>query len=133
MESRLALLNVGWAVVHSPELVQALRRYGKAEQVGELGPLKLFRINQPLSYVQSGHARVTSRSFNRVEFADAQGDQLVLRYLWVPGMVTVPPAKVEPTIVAPGFPPLVRVVNPPARFVLSTCATCQAGATATRE
>jgi hypothetical protein len=133
LASRLAVLNVGWAVVHSPELVQALGRYGKAEQVGELGPLKLFKINQPLSYVQSGHARVTSRSFNRVEFADAQGDQLVLRYLWVPGMVTVPPAKLEPTIVAPGFPPLVRVFNPPARFVLSTCAKCQAGASTTPE
>jgi hypothetical protein len=126
LASKLTLLNVGWAVAHSRELVQALTRHAAAQQVAEIGVLRIFKIHQPLSYAQSGSVRVVARGFNRVEFADAAGGNLVLRYAWVPGLAATPPARIEPVVVAPDFPPLVRVVHPPSRFVLSTCADCAA-------
>lgn len=119
------LYNVGWVIVHSPELKQAMDAMPSAKAVAQFGLVRIYQIERALSYFYAGSGRVVSRGFNRVEIAGAGGPEVVLRYHWLPDLVTSPAAKIEPVQVAPGFPPFIRVLNPPSEFTLSLCPKCK--------
>ena len=76
--------------------------------------------------MSSGTGQVTGRGFNHIDVVNAFGPALVLRYHWIPGLRTNPPALVEPQVTAEGFPPLVKIIGPPEKFTLSTCVKCDA-------
>jgi hypothetical protein len=42
----------------------------------------------------------------------------VLRYHWVPGLVSVPPSRVQPVELVSGVPPFIAILNPPPTLVL---------------
>ena len=115
----LELYNVGWVAAHSPELKRAMAALPQAAAVADIGPVRMFRLQRPLSYVLAGQATIAGRGFNRVDVSGAAGSELVLRYHWLPGLAASAGAVVEAAPSAPGFPPFIRVRNPPAAFTLS--------------
>jgi hypothetical protein len=115
----LDLYNVGWIIAHSSSLIHLVNSLQNAQLAAEFGAIRIFKINRTLSYLQSGVGHVQAREFNHVVVADAAGPELILRYNWVAGLTTVPPARIEPVQVHPDFAPLIRVVSPPGRFVLT--------------
>jgi hypothetical protein len=120
------LYNVGWVVAHSSDLKRALDGLPGVQVAGLVGPLSIYKVDRALSYMHEGSGRVTARGFNRVDVSGVSGGQVVLKYHWLPGLVASPPAKIEPAQVADGFPPFVRVINPPPAFTLSLCRNCKA-------
>ena len=115
----LELYNVGWVAAHSPELKQAMAALPRARAMADIGPVRMYQLDRPLSFVAAGQARIAGRGVNRLELADAAGGELVLRYHWLPGLVASNGAVLEPAPSAPGFPPFIRVRNPPASFTVS--------------
>ncbi|KQW90156.1 hypothetical protein ASC94_20690 [Massilia sp. Root418] len=115
----LELYNVGWVAAHSPELRRAVAALPQASAVADIGPVRLYKLNRPLSFAAAGQARIAARAVNRLEVSGASGADLVLRYHWLPGLVASNGARLEPAPSAPGFPPFIRVRNPPAAFVVS--------------
>lgn len=115
----LELYNVGWVVAHSPELRRAVAALPQASAVADIGPVRVYRLDRPLSFVAAGQARIVARAVNRLEVGGASGAELVLRYHWLPGLAGSNGAQLEPVPSAPGFPPFIRVRNPPAAFVVS--------------
>ena len=118
----LELYNVGWVAAHSKELKQAMAALPRARAVADIGPVRMYQLDRPLSFVAAGQARIAGRGVNRLELAEAAGapgGELVLRYHWLPGLVASNGAVVEPAPSLPGFPPFIRVRNPPASFTLS--------------
>lgn len=111
--------NVGWVVAHSPELRSAMAALPQASVVADIGPVRVYQLNRPLSFAAVGQARISARAVNRLEVSDVSGAELVLRYHWLPGLVASNGARLEPAPSAPGFPPFIRVRNPPAAFVVS--------------
>jgi hypothetical protein len=75
--------------------------------------------------VYTGAGHIAERGFNKLRVVGAQGPELILKYHWIPGLVASPAATVEAVKVAPGFPPLIRVVRPSGDFTLSYCAGCK--------
>jgi hypothetical protein len=120
------LYNVGWVIAHSPQLKQAMDALPAAKAVARFESVQVYKIERPLSFIQSGSGRIVARGFNRLEVADASGPQLVLKYHWLPDLVASPPATLEAVQVAPGFPAFIRVVNPPREFTISLCTKCKA-------
>lgn len=114
----LELYNVGWVAAHSPELKQAMAALPQASAVADIGPVRMFRLARPLSYVAAGQATVAGRGFNRLAISSASGDELVLRYHWLPGLQATNGAVLEAAPSAPGFPSFIRVRNPPAAFTV---------------
>lgn len=110
--------NVGWIVAHSAPLKRLVSRIPIVEPVAQHEGIEVYRVKRSLSYVAEGAARIESRDFNRVVVSDAAGERLTLRYNWVPGLVTEPPAQVVPSTDGSGFRPLVTVIDPPPRFTL---------------
>ena len=114
----LDLYNVGWAIAHSEELAGALAALPHARLLAQQGELRIFGIERPLSYFQTGEARVTGRDFNRLEVTAKAGDELVLRYHWIKGIATTPPSSIEPVSLSPDLPPFIQISNAPAHFLI---------------
>ena len=110
--------NVGWVIAHSNELKTFMKQLPEIKIAADFDGVTIFQVDGPRSFVQEGGGRVTGRDFNRIEVADASGAALTLRYHWVPRLETVPPSKIEAYQWSPDFPPLIRIVNPPASFVV---------------
>lgn len=119
------LYNVGWVIAHSPELKRAMDGMPTAKAVAQFDMVRIYKVDRELSYLYVGSGRVAARSFNRVEVDGAGGAALVLKYHWLPDLVTSPPARIEPLQVAPGFPPFIRVLDPPSNFTVSLCPKCE--------
>jgi hypothetical protein len=94
--------------------------------VASFDPVRIYKINRPLSYFAAGGGRIAARSFNRVEVAGATGAEVVLKYHWLPNLVTNPARTIEPVELVPGQPPFIRVLNPPSNFTVSLCTSCKA-------
>lgn len=114
----LVAYNTHWIIAHSDELKQLIQRIPAIKKVAEFDNLSMYELGGVKNFVESGNGRVVGREFNRVEVAGASGPALILRYNWLPGLVTVPPSTIEPYVWSAGFPPLIRIVKPPANFVL---------------
>lgn len=114
----LELYNVGWIVAHSEELARRLAELPQARLLAQQGDIRIFGIDRPLSYFQSGDARVVARDFNRLEVAAKAGDTLVMRYQWIKGISTTPPSNIEPISLSPDLPPFIRISDAPAHFLI---------------
>ncbi|MDB5934857.1 MAG: hypothetical protein JWQ01_2201 [Massilia sp.] len=120
------LYNVGWVIAHSVELKAAMAAMPSASPVATFDSIQIFKINRALSYFHAGSGRIAARGFNRLEVAGATGPQVVLKYHWLPNLVTTPRRKIEPVEMVPGLPPFIRVIDPPSEFTISICGRCKA-------
>lgn len=114
----LDLYNVGWAIAHSEELAGALAALPHARLLAQQGELRVFAIDRPLSYLQTGNARVVARDFNRLEVRAKAGDKLILRYQWVKGISTTPASSIEPISLSPDLPPFIQISDAPVHFLI---------------
>ena len=110
--------NVGWAIAHSAELKAFLQGLPGVKAVADIDGISVYQVDGPRTFVLEGKGRVLGRDFNRVALGDVSGPLLTLRYNWVPGLETVPPSEVQAYVWSADFPPLVRIINPPVKFIL---------------
>jgi hypothetical protein len=117
---RLKLYNVGWIVVHSESSKAFLKTLPAARLLAEQGPVAVYAWDgAPLSYVLKGAGQVASRGLNRLTLHGLGGDEVILKYHFVPGLQATPAATLEPVLL-PGDPqPFIRLVRPPARLEIS--------------
>lgn len=113
---RMALYNVGWIVVHSERSKAFLERLPAARLLAERGPLAVYAWEAgPLSYAAKGTGEVGSRALNRLSLQGLGGDEVILKYHYVPGLQASPAVPLEPVLL-PGDPqPFIRLVRPPPR------------------
>lgn len=112
------LYNIGWIITHTDSLARRIAQLPSARLIAENAGVRLYGIDRPLSYTQTGHAHIAARGFNRVEVSAKAGTDLILRYHWIEGLVTKPSAKLEPVSLSPDHPPFIRIRNAPAQFLL---------------
>lgn len=110
--------NVGWVIAHSSELKSFMKKLPEMKLVADFNGMKIFQLDGPRSFLQEGRGHVTGRNFNRIEVSGASGAALTLRYNWVPNLETEPPSQIEAFQWSPDFPPLIRIIKPPANFIL---------------
>lgn len=112
---RMALYNVGWIVVHSEASKAYVQALPSARLLAERGPLAVYAWNgAALSYVAKGAGEVESRALNRLSLRGLAGEEVVLKYHYVPGLQTSPAVAIEP-VQLPGDPqPFIRLLRPPA-------------------
>ena len=115
----LDLYNVGWVIAHTPQLQKAMDALPMASAAAQFGTVRIYKIDRPLSFIAEGSGRIASRGFDRIHVSGAGGASVILKYHWLPGLVASPAASIEPVQLAPGFPPFIRVRNPPNDFTLS--------------
>ena len=107
------LYNIGWIVAHSKEAIRTLERFPAVVAVRKCENLSMYRVEHRLSYFLEGRGAVAAAGFNNLILDGLEGDTIVLKYNYLPGLKSTPPAKIEPASLSSGMPPLIRIVAPP--------------------
>lgn len=116
MSDLLALYNVGWVIVHSPESKRYFDQLPAARKLAEHPPIAFYRIERPLSYFVEGTGRVVSADYSGIELADVQGKEVILKYRYFPGMKSDTGTLVEPVFLTGAKDPFIRLREPPAQL-----------------
>ena len=87
---------VSAVIACSPRALDLLERSSSiVEARADLGDCRAFRVREPNpSRLLAGEGRVRA-AFDRIEVRDARGQELVLKYHWIPTLVTEPPLPIE--------------------------------------
>jgi hypothetical protein len=118
LQNYLRLYNIGAVVAFHPASVQRLQSIpGLVTVDRRIGPVHLMKVNQPLTWFVEGEGNVKAGP-NRLELSDLKGNQIVLKYHWIEGLVANPSAKLEPVKLADDPIPFIKIVNPPPALVL---------------
>lgn len=112
-QAYLQLYNVGWILAHSDGLKRYLADVPNVTSVSSKGPLALYRVAIDHSFFVEGTGRVAACVVNRVDLADLQGDIVVLKYHFVPGLRTDPPTEIDGVKLLDDPEPFVRIRKPP--------------------
>ena len=117
---QLRLYNIGWVVAQSTSSVAyLLNQHQSLELVAQHGQFKIFKVNQAHSYFLEGSGKVIQRKPNRIDLDEVAGDVATLKYHYVDGMVSNPPAVLQP-VMLPGDPqPFIRVLAPPRKMSIT--------------
>ena len=114
----LDLYNVGWLLCHTDRCRRAMSAVAGVREAATFGRVTAFTRTGAPGYFVVGKGSIRSRGIDRLEVETEGGAQVVLRYHWVPGLASDPPARIEPTQL-PGDPKaFILVRDPPRRFTL---------------
>ena len=114
----LRLYNIGAVVAFDPRSIQRLESIpGLVTVEQRIGPVHLMKVNQPLSWFLAGEGKVKA-GYNRLELSDLKGDELILKYHWVDGIMAQPATQMEPIKIADDPIPFIKLVNPPSALTL---------------
>lgn len=116
---QLRLYNIGWVVAQSTAAVAYLNQHHSLGLVAQHGQFKIFKVHQAHSYFLEGSGKVIQRRLNRIDLDDVEGDAVTLKYHYAEGMVSNPPADLQP-VMLPGDPePFIRILVPPRRISIT--------------
>lgn len=112
------LYNIGAVVAFHPASLKRLRSVPGLVMLDQrIGPVHLMTVNQPLSGFFQGKGQIKAE-LNRLEVSAAGSGEIILKYHWVDGLVSNPPANIVPVKIYDDPIPFIKVVNPPPSFTL---------------
>ena len=82
-----------------------------------MGPVHLMRVNQPLDWFVQGQGQIIAR-LNRLEVSSSGAKEVILKYHWLDGLVSNPPATIIPVKIYDDPIPFIKVIDPPRSFTL---------------
>lgn len=116
--AQLELYNIGWIIVHSPVSKAYLDAHPQLSAIARHGPLTIYRVQQEPDYFLEGKGRVVGRKLDRIELDDVEGPAVTIKYHFVNGLVTDPPATLQ-SVYRDGDPqPFIRVLAPARRLAI---------------
>ena len=115
----LDLYNIGWILVHSEEAKRYLDQLPGVFPAGHNGVLNAYRCERPLTYFISGSGDILEQGTNRLVLGHLTGPEVVIKFHYIPGLKSDPPATVVPIRLMDDPNPFIRIVNPPAQIKLS--------------
>jgi hypothetical protein len=78
--------------------------------------MRIYEINRTPSFFIKGRGLVASAGSNSLVLEHLDGDEIILKYHFVPGLVASPPARLEPVKLDGANLPFIRLVQPPERL-----------------
>jgi hypothetical protein len=110
--------NIGWMLVHSGESKTYLDQMPGVVPVAAYKGLKAYRCERRSSYFLRGSGRVDEQAINRIVLSDLDGSEIVIKFHYVPGLRSDPPADIVPIKLMDDPNPFIRILNPPKRIRL---------------
>jgi hypothetical protein len=116
----LDLYNVKWMLCHSAPCRRAMEALPETSSVATIGPLVAYRRQVTPGFFIAGSGNVRGRCINRVdiEVDGAGAGEVVLKYHWVPGLVSTPPMTLEKRFILDDPRPFIAIAHPAPRFSL---------------
>ncbi len=113
------LYNLGWVVAFTKDSKAFFDHLPGTVREDSFRELNVYRINRPRSFFMSGTGRVAERGHNRIVLEDLAGEEIILKYHFMQGLVSDPVSNIEPVYLMDDPNPFIRIKNPPARLVIS--------------
>ena len=114
----LRLYNIRAVVAFHPASIKKLQSMsGLVTFEQRIGPVHLMKVNQPSSWFIAGAGKVTA-GLNRLELSELTGDEVVLKYHWIEGLIASPTVRIEPVKIGDDPIPFIKLIDPPANVVL---------------
>jgi hypothetical protein len=118
LRNYLRLYNIGAVVAFHPASIRRLQAIpGLVTVEQRIGPIHLMKVHQPLSWFIAGAGKIRA-GLNRLEISDIQGDEVILKYHWVEGLIASPPTKIESVKMLDDPIPFIKLVRPPSSVSL---------------
>jgi hypothetical protein len=112
------LYNIGAVVAFHPASLKRLRSVpGLITLDRRIGPVHLMRVNQSPDWFVHAQGKVIAK-LNRLEVSTGGANEVVLKYHWLDGLVSDPPATIVPVKIYDDPIPFIKVVDPPRSFIL---------------
>ena len=73
----------------------------------------------PRTFFLQGSGQVAARAINRLDLANLEGETVVLKYHFVPGMRAEPPTRIDGVRMLDDPQPFIRITRPPRSLRLS--------------
>jgi len=105
----LNAFNVRWMLCHSKGCRAAMGTLSGVRELTTFGPVVAYGRGSSPGFVAHGHAGIVDRCINRLELSEVSGSPLILRYHWVPGLVSLPTGRVEPVRLVAGARPFIAI------------------------
>jgi len=110
--------NIGAVVAFHPRSVQRLLSVPELVSLDRrIGAIHLMKLNQPLDWFLKGKGGIET-GWNLVHGFNIRGDEVILKYHWTKGLVSNPPARIEPVKILDDPIPFIKIINPPSEFTL---------------
>ena len=114
----LDLYNIGWILAHSAEAKHYLDHMPGVVSVAAYEELKAYRCERPLSYFLQGNGHVADQGTNRLALSGLDGGNVVIKFHYIPGIKSDPPATLLPVPEMDDPNPFIKIVNPPRQIRL---------------
>ncbi|MBI4489640.1 MAG: hypothetical protein HY694_11190, partial [Deltaproteobacteria bacterium] len=112
------IYNIGAVVAFHPQSAQRLLSVPHLVSLDRrIGHVHLMKVRQPLSWFLKGDGSVEA-GLNRIRCSNVSGDEVVLKYHWVDGLVSDPPMRILPEKILDDPIPFIKIINPPPEFTL---------------
>ncbi len=118
LERYLDLYDIHWMLCHTSQCTQALRRIAGVDERVVIGPVTVLRRRTNSTIAIRGEARVVSRGVNDLVLRFGPGSEAIVKYHWVEGLRSDPPAQISPWDSGLDPQPFIRVRDPPATLRL---------------
>jgi hypothetical protein len=115
----LDLYNIGWVLAHSEASINYFNTLDVLSPSFTYRELQFYKVNREHSFFYSGTGNITKTAPNIIQLNSLMGDEVVLKYHYIEGLVADEPAQIEPIMLANDPLPFIRIVNPPSRLSLS--------------
>ncbi|MGZ8215943.1 hypothetical protein [Methylomagnum sp.] len=108
----LKLYNIGWIAAHSPASKRYLAGQPGLELGLQSGAVQTYVVEQPLSYFLEGEGSVTASATNRlvIRSPHGAGQPLVLKYHYMPGMISKDGSVIAPVFLEDDPQPFIRII-----------------------
>jgi len=113
------LYNLGWVVAYTPDSKMVFDGFSILQPMGEFREFAMYRVDRPHDYFVSGTGRVVERAHNRLVLDGLAGDEVILGYHYMRGLVSDPPVELQPIHLLGDPNPFIRIENPPEQLTLS--------------
>lgn len=118
-QNYLTTYNIGWIFANSDESKRFMDGLPFVIAVDEFKKFKAYRVDLPLNYFVKGSGEIEFHGHNRIKLSGLNGEDIVVKYHYFPGMQADPQATLSPYQM-PGDPiPFIEIKNPPRELTLS--------------
>jgi hypothetical protein len=115
----LDLYNIGWVMAHSEISKKYFESFEEISYRDSYKELSFYTVQRRQSFFVKGSGKVDTKTANRIVLTDLSGPEVVLKYHYIPGLVSSPETDIKPVYISDDPLPFIQLNNPLEDITLS--------------
>ncbi len=115
----LDLYNIGWVMAHSEISKKYFESFEEISYLDSYKELSFYTVQRGHTFFVKGSGTVDTKTANRIVLSDLKGPEVVLKYHYIPGLVSSPETDIKPVYISDDPLPFIQLNNPLEDITLS--------------